>query len=709
MRMSFRLGLLAVAMTAVWATAGCGGDDFDVREVPSLSVRFQIPPDGEVNGFTPGTKLVLKNPGVDKISELDIIFYNLGEQDMRLLNVYIADGSNKYVDLIWPENDPKGENIYTTNEEVRSCVPDRTTVSDAALLPDAQNPNPTDCIFPITIAGSTQANLFDSRKLRLRYTFDSAKDEVDKSPVKLIIHIDNKEDKLSVQGVVELDVSVEACTGTIQMSTPGLQFLSASPVSPETQEICLSNAGCEELKINDVYLDKESNEFTLLGVAQIKDSTLPAVTVDPEANVCFQVRYHPVDGTSDQNRIVVESSDSSQPKAFIDLESGGCTYAVEVTHSDDLESGALPLNFSDVSYPGTGKKIINVRNVGGDNACPVSLTSIEISPQGAWISKGGTLCAEIKQQGTSKGGVGGCPGVGAPNVVVLGKQDDTVDVEVNYVPLDGNAGSGGQVKLNLKKNAKLDVPPIVLDVIAGEVQPQLAVGPAQQQGTIGQLEFVADVGEVKCATVALYNYGYKSLMLTDVTLSSDTGQATEDYALTPDPGIIDDGGKFVPQELGEQGLVPVTVCFKPTSASGFSPKGWLRVWTDNPDLPPDTPEASFSLKGKVGPSDDLPTASLGTSDDYAGHKAGDTITLSASATDGKYPADNSNGYSFWLTAKPDGSAAKLNTVGQGPNPSFVVDTPGTYTVNANVFAVGQEAGAQVVLVSDPVSVDIVVE
>jgi hypothetical protein len=252
-----------------------------------------------------------------------------------------------------------------------------------------------------------------------------------------------------------------------------------------------------------------------------------------------------------------------------------------------------------------------------------------------------------------------------------------------------------------------ELTPVSVEVLAGDVKPKLSIGPAQQGGTLGQLDFTADVGELKCQTAAIYNYGYAPLTVTNVTLEKGAGTPVTDYFLQEAAGVVDGTGAFVSQELGAQGLIPVTVCFKPTETSGFNPKAFLKVWTDNPDLQPDTPEASFSLIGHVNVTKALPTVSLGSTADYEGYAPGDLVLLQATAADGEYPAD-ANGYSFWLASKPEGSTAKLNLTGASAGQSFVADLPGTYTVSATVFAVGTGAD-QDVLVSDPASVEIVVE
>lgn len=695
--------LLILAGVAVVALlSGCKGTG-SVRKVASVSISFQVPPDGPTESYSKGKEFALASASAQKPSELDVRIFNIGEADMKILNVYLAAGSNKYVELIWPETDPSGEAKYSTLEAVRSCPPDRSVVSDPTLLPDARDPNPGDCIFPFLLKGSEGTQLFESRKVRLRYKFDSVTQEPDTAPVELVIHIDNREDKLTEDGVIKVSIKVNACTGKLLKSTPGLTFTAAKPNNPETLEVCLFNEGCADLVIKGVALEKPSGEFTLLDAQTVIGATIAPNTLTPGDNNCFDVRYLPQDATSDTNRVVIESSDPSQPTAFINLTSGDCAYDYELSHSDDVESGLGPLDFTTVSFPDTGKKIINLRNTGD---CPLKLNELALQPVDETLSKGGTLCAEVKKAGASAGGIGGCPGVGAFAPVILGQKDQTLDVEINYVPREDNAGSGGSVKLVLFAQGN-EIPAVELPILAGEPKAKIAIGPSQAGGSIGQLTWYAQVGEVKCTTAAIYNYGYKALQVVDVTLEKGFGQPVTDFYFKEAAGVFDGSGAFKAQSLGAQGLIPITVCFAPQPTSSFNPKAFVRIYTDNPDLPPATAEVSFSLTGFVGVNKKLPEVNPGTTAEYAGYSAPDTVTLVASSTDGEYPVA-AQGYIWWLAGKPEGSAAKLNGVGVGPTQTFVADRAGTYRVFVQVFAVGTGADKDV-LYSDAVSVDVVVD
>ena len=700
-RMPMRV-LVPAAVALVALVAGCK-DTGSVRKVASVSVRFQVPPDGDIEGFQAGKEFSMPNPGPERPAELDVSVYNIGEADMSILNVYLAAGSNKYVDLIWPETDPSGASLYASLEAVRSCPPDRTKVDDQSLLPDARDPSPNDCIFPFLLKGNDGSQIFEGRKFRLRYKFDGTSQEPDTSPVELIVHIDNREDKLATDGVIHVKINVNACTGDLLPSTPGLTFAAAKPNSPETLEVCLFNEGCADLHVDDVALETPSGEFTLLEAQTVIGATLSPNTLEAGDNNCFDVRYLPTDGTADTNRIVIKTNDPSKPTAYVNLASGDCVGDYEITHSDDVEHGVAPLDFTTVSYPDVGKKVISLRNTGD---CPIKLNEVSVLPADQTIAKGGTLCVEVIRAGTSSGGTGGCPGVGAFAPVVLGQKDQTADIQINYVPLESDPGSGGSVKMVLFAQG-VELAPVEIPILAGEAKAKLGIGPAQAQGTLGQLSWYAQVGELKCTTAAIYNYGYKELQLTDVTLEKGFGQPVVDFSFQEQAGVFDATGKFVPQALGAQGLLPFTVCFAPNQASSFNPKAFVRVYTDNPDLPPDTAEASFSLTGWVGSTKKIPTVDPGSSADYSGYTAGDTIQLVATADGGEYPVD-ANGYIWWLIAKPAGSNAKLNAVGVSGSQPLVADLPGTYTAVVQAFAVGTGAD-QDVIYSDPAQVDIVVQ
>ena len=177
------------------------GKDSGIQRPPDLSIYFTSGGGNQGDAYDPTKSYTLPPPGVNNESFLDVEIFNQGDGDMKLLNVYLADGSNPYVSLEWADTDPTGQGRFSSGQPVIPCALATGGLADPSLLPPAQGVNLTQCSFPMDLVGKDPVtNLVDSRKVRLRYTFDIAKDVPDDSPVNLVVQVDWQEGSLEIRG-----------------------------------------------------------------------------------------------------------------------------------------------------------------------------------------------------------------------------------------------------------------------------------------------------------------------------------------------------------------------------------------------------------------------------------------------------------------------------------------------------------------------------
>ena len=706
----FHFFVVSLFSLALATTLGCGAD-FSTQNPAQLSIQYGEP-NGSTSPFTAGDSILIASPSeLEKVAFLDLDLNNVGGEQMQILNAYIAAGSNSYVSLEWAENaesDANGVKKYTSGDAVLHCQPDQASSSTVTLPTPAVNVA-ANCVFPLALAGEDSTGIGGSRKMRLRYAFDALQNEPDESPVRLVIHVDSDSSNLTLGGVLQLDINVEACGAEIVLSASAIQFTAANPNIPEKQELCVYNEGCADLTITNIYVKNPSAGDVFKVEAQSDEPVIGAV-ISPQAEnpdnpdkLCVDVVYAPflaqAGDNVEANFVVIEAAGVSKT---VPLSKGDCQFAYDITHSDLEESGADYLDFSGISHPDEAVKIITVMNL---SSCPITLNSMEFGSTSDMVTLGGAFWAEVFKDGVSQGTYG-FPGGQSLSKVVLPNVDFSMDIHIHYQPPADVSVDPSKVVLHMITGSG-----IAFDwerlIQAGDKKANLSIGPAQTAGENQALFwFASEEGVEKIKTLAIYNYGLEATTITSMTLSgSQPGlPAPSDFYLVDD-GVNVIGGQFQSTELGALSMIGVEVGFNPNSGS-FKPQGQLNIWTE------ETPEGSseiadyiVTLLGNKDLDADLPVADAGTAEDYVGYTAGDTVTLNgSSSTDGDAEIFAS-GYFWWLTAKPDQSVAKLNQPGGGEViTSFQADKAGTYRVS--LYVAGQDVSTSSSHFSDETSVTI---
>jgi hypothetical protein len=697
------IGIAAVGLFA--GVIGCGAES-GVRLTPQLQFCLGVA-NQSCQYYTTNSNFEIPQPDeLSGQSVFDVEVQNLGEQPTEILNIYLASGSNSYVTLEWRDNDPAGNGAYVDQEAVKGCAPDLNSVQDPSVLPAPRDGSFSPCSFPMELRGVPEDSGLPEyvRALRLRYTFDPQTDTPDESPVRIVMQFAWKEDPLAPDGVINLEIPVESCSGKLGFKPKTLDFQAATSANPETQEVCLWNDGCGDITIYDIALKTPSpgDVFQLLDVPT-DGTVIPPTPENSEGMVCFKAKYAPPPvqtGDPETNFIVILSSDTTQDSVAIPLTTGSCPHSYELNHTDQVDSGKSYIDFSGVVFPETAMKTITIQNTG---ECPITLNSMQFGKPTDSLSAGGAYWAEVKKGGTSVGFLG-YPGGSALPPVVLGQSGQGMSIDIHFEPYEDQELEPTVVKLNLKTGGGLTFTE-TLDIQAGEPTGELALAPAASTASQTQalLSFAtASAGASKFRTLTLYNKGLAPVTVTEMTLDNGFGEAPPDFKL------VDDGahvlaGQFQETTIPGLGLVSIQVEFNSVSGT-FKPTGLIHVWTSEFPLggADDTPY-QVVLQGISELAGTLPVANPGSSEDYAGHTAGSTVQITGIASTGGDAPIFEQGYVWWLSAKPEGSAASLNVTG-GPSATFKADVAGTYTANLVVFGVsGSDA-----FYSDEASVDIVV-
>ncbi len=694
LRLGGALGV-AIAMLA----SGCGSS-FGEQKIPQFAVCGG-PSGASCTAWTPSTTTFkLSQPSkAEQATYFDVQVTNTGKVDTEVLDIYLAAGSNKYVSLVWSTNDPFGEGLYTSGEPVKSCPPDTSAVRDPTILPqprDVADP----CSFPMSLPADPQLG----RKVRLVYQFDPLTQDPDPSPVVLVFQFDWQEDPIAPDGVIKMEIPVEACTGQIVLDRNEITFEGASPTNPITETLCITNEGCGDLTLGKIYLKNTQTieEFTIRN-APPEGTVVPSKADDPTAKVCFDVRYLPQDNNyNDFNKLVVESSDPDQGAIEVPLSAqAACPVDYGITH-DDLEQDGKPyLDFTGVTYPDTAQKTIVVTN--HTEQCPITIDAVKFDNAAALQSVGGGFWAEVFKDGQSVGQIGKIGGQ-ALGPVVLAHAEQAASIVVHYEPPEVETDVPSKITLTIKTGAH-SFEDEAIPIMVGEPKGKLVLAPSDQP-TQSLGCFAASQGQSVVRTFALFNEGLAPLTVTEVTLDNGFGVVPQDFVLVDDGEHVV-GGVFQQTTLPPLSVVPLAVAYEPTSGA-TKVQGFANIWTEDHPNEGENPTTPYQLilQGRTDLTDQytLPTANPGSAEDYAGAKVGQKVTLNAYASDpGDFQVLDTGGYVWWMTQKPEGSVVALNEVG-GPTVSFTPDQPGTYRVH--LVLVGTLQGLDACVQSAEATVDI---
>jgi len=456
----------------------------------------------------------------------------------------------------------------------------------------------------------------------------------------------------------------------------GYVFTNASLARPERQDFRIVNGdgATKSFRVLDVRLESPSQEFRLLGVPSAGATVLEPNNPGYQA-IPFTVEYQPLDDLPKTNAILVET----------DVTAGGI---LRVPLSTSLVTGSYSLSYSSPSafdfttvfQPETRSVIIS-----SDGPGPITIRTPRIEPEearGDFSFVGYIPSTTPEGQDTEI--------TGWPRGLDVGR---TIRIDVRFQPAnDGSDTANGQLIIPYDSP---DPGTIVLDLFSGQPKSKLVVAPITDNVYV-----TGDVtaGQTGTRKIVLYNEGNGPLVLVHGETKSTFG-AAQIYSLAGpfDTTSVPVGGVRVidvAYDLSAVGSTTSTVSefFELTYYNDFTGQNETRT---------------VGLLAAHHQGLTLPTADPGTSAQYAGMTAGESITLNGGGSTpggGTFDA-NQRPYVWYLTAKPGGSMARLNAQTNGPVATFVPDVPGDYTIELVVFS----SSGGTLLYSAPASVTITVD
>jgi len=473
----------------------------------------------------------------------------------------------------------------------------------------------------------------------------------------LVVTSDAK-DQLGRDNIPTLDVTFQmtqnACIPII--NPPNYTFTNATTVSPETQIFSIeqdpqASGACV---VTSVSLSSPSPVY------QIIDAPISGTIINPPNQpdyvpATFSVRYTPTGGNNDPtNNSVLVVVDGQQLNVPLKANNTTGGYTLSYNHPNKFD-------FSTVSVGGECRRVIII----SEGPAPLRVEQPSIDPVEA--SPDFDIAAYLPATAP-----------GEPETLVESwpralAQGRSIEIQVCYNPSGDPADS---------QNGKLLIPigtpdpgEIKLDVFAGSPKSLLDIAP--ESNAISVSASLAD-SETGVRHAVLYNNGNADLIVIGATTTGKfIGTDAEVFSVTAPTNFdtpIPPGGVMVldisyDSTMVGTGQTSASEVLEITTVNGFTGQ----EVTDN---------VLLDLNDTAGVT--IPTANPGT---YDGVVAGEAMFLSPSAsTAGDGSFQSSSPWARWyLTAKPDGSRAELNTESANPV-EFRPDLEGSYTVELVVYA-----------------------
>jgi hypothetical protein len=469
------------------------------------------------------------------------------------------------------------------------------------------------------------------------------------------------------KGVFQVTLSPIRKAPVIVVTPNNYTFVGATASQPDWAEFTISNAGTEVLEIYGVSLESPTDEFTI--PVPVNQGTL----IDPDGTgggnppVTFKLRYAPVDA-GDENNIVIESNDPVSPKMLVHVRGETQVGELKVSYQDEL-GGCV--DFTAQSNPGDScTKVIKLRN---DGEGTVRLSAPKVLP----VESAGAYAIHWYPGGGSQAAACGAytPASGVAEIteslygLATGK---TIDVVVTYTA-PGAKGANGTLSIDYTSPypGQAQIP-----LCGGAAKGELATAPSEGE----TLYFFAAKGSKTQKTLVLMNKGNGTLLIHSVKVSK---------TYEPDPDAFTVVTAVNELQLDALALFPVTVEFG-TDYDATIVNASLDVSYRDPITDADL-LVSIPLKGSKDFEDvTLPTANPGTSADYAGLKAGDTLMLDGSKSTGGTYAIDANGYFWFVVSKPPASQVFLNKFGAESKVNVIVDQAGEYEFRLVVFSMSSD-------------------
>ncbi len=449
------------------------------------------------------------------------------------------------------------------------------------------------------------------------------------------------------------------------------RFQNATLARPETQEFRIYNdeqLATGPFRILSVRLETPSQEFTLQGIPSAGTQVLEPGNPGYE-EVKFSVTYQPKDDLPDANNILIETDVSGTGTLRVPLTTGTNlgSYSLSYSHVNELD-------FTNVTSRETRSVLIS-----SDGPGTLTIKTPRIEPAEARADF--TFVAFIPAatpEGTDT------EITSWPRGLNVGR---TIRIDVTYQPAnDGTDTANGELKVGFDNP---DPGEIVIPMFSGEPKSKISLAPATGNVTVSGVRANGDSGIRK---VVVYNDGNGPLQVEAAEVKRESEQPAVVWALqgTFEAFTVPPGGLRVIELAYDLGAMP-------EGAASHSEFFQLTYFNDF------TGTSQTLTLGLI--ADDIgtkvnPTAVTGT---YSGVVAGETFSMSALGSTASSGTIEASGYAWYLTAKPAGSMARLNSQGAAVVP-FLPDVAGSYTFELFVFA----RDGQIFLTSEPVSVTVTV-
>lgn len=548
--------------------------------------------------------------------------------------------------------------------------------------------------FPVDLAG------LDSVGLNFDVVFEPPLGQAldDFSDSVLLITSNGRSDKgeeLVPEVRITFTVPAEACA---PQASPDNVTLTATPVSPDSQDFCVTNnpeLASSGFKVTGIALENTSNEFFL----DVVDN-LPGDVYEPGApayedladfdcpGVKFKVTYQPVDLEGDDHIRVFAYHDCSDAPLIYDIygklsETG--TWDVTYSHTQAFDFSNEVDNTAKTRsalVTALGPGVITVK----DHPLIEDEAAAAFFEWTAWKDPT-TPDGEAQQVHAKEGAPDGA--LKFPRVIKVG---ESLRFDITYAPQAGVEPPNGQLVIPLQTP---DPDEIRLDLFAGTPKARIDLAPVT-----GSVTVTTELGESHDGErhVVISNHGNGDLEIKGLGITNANPALPADnwtiLGVTP---------QDAPFTLAADEIAVVTV-------------GWDTAGVTDPDGETELLDVNY-FDAFVGEDIDEsialvmlpahggtnPTGALTVADDVELVTGAPLVVSAAQSDAGSYTLGASS-FIWYLTAKPAGSGLRLSEEGPAAV-TFVPDVAGTYTVE--VVTVSYGTGGEF-LVGDPASLDVVV-
>lgn len=443
-------------------------------------------------------------------------------------------------------------------------------------------------------------------------------------------------------------------------------FVNATKANPGFADFTITNVGSDSLQIDGISFKSPTDEFEVTNPPNQGTLIYPAGSGAGITELKFTVRYAPVD-TPDENQVLIKSSDPTAPSVGIVVRGETQAGQLAVTYADQV---AGCMDFQQTINAGEMcTKVVNMANVG---AGMVNVKKPFIDQNDAdsytveWYEAGGMQVDD----GTGCGAFEGTP-INGPLYSLASQR--SLDVAVTYTA-PGAQGVNGILVLNYANptEGKEEIP-----LCGGTPKGEIDIAP--QKGS--QVTFFGLEGETKLKTVVIMNKGNGDLTIRGVHIEKAFPE------LDPDAFTI---LTAVPPDtiIPKWGLLPLTVEFGTDYEELYLNATLVVTYIDVNTGQDMTIDAS--LKGtKDFEGVDLPIADPGTTQDYAQAKVDDTLVLNGMGSTGGSFEVYPQGYTWFISKKPETSNLFLNLSGVGSGVNVALKVAGEYEFRLVVFSVDE--------------------